>query len=157
MNSKKTILSVPVSNSGNTDSRIRDCGVCVSTIGSGSSAVESQRPPQKAASPDSDAYRDLLHDLAMVIAPLQKLHQQAVEAHAPTVQKILRNGSRNARLIEHTLDHLLDHACIPQGLTLFKSLCCHYWKINPQATASYISANREMWDSDDENEPESKP
>jgi hypothetical protein len=154
MNSKKTILSVPVSNSADTDSRIWDGGVCVSTEGPGSSAVESQRWPQKVASPDSDAYRDLLHDLATVIAPLQTLHQQAVEAHAPTVQKIFRNGSRDARLIKHTLDHLLDHACIPQGLALFKSLCRHYWQINPQATASYINAYREMWDSDDENEPE---
>jgi len=154
MNSKKTILSVPLSNSADKDSRIRDGGVCVSTEGPGSSAVESQRWPQKADSPDSDAYRDLLQDLAAVIAQLQTLHQQAVEAHMPTVQEILRSGSRDARLIEHTLDHLLDHACIPQGLALFKSLCRHYWHINPQATASYINAYREMWDSDDENEPE---
>ena len=111
--------------------------------------MKSQRPPQKTASPDSDAYRDLLSDLSAAIAPLQTLHQQAVETHAPTVREILRNGSRDARLIEHTLDHLLDHACIPQGLALFKSLCRHYWEINPHATASYISAYREMWDSDD--------
>ena len=52
-------------------------------------------------------------------------------------------------MIERTLDHLLDHACIPQGLALFKSLCRHYWEINPQATASYINIYREMWDSDE--------
>ena len=60
-------------------------------------------------------------------------------------------------LIERTLDYLLDHACIPQGLALFKSLCRHYWEINPQATASYINAYREMWDSEDQNDPEAKP
>jgi hypothetical protein len=92
----------------------------------------------------------LFADLAAVIAPLQALHQQAVEAHAPTVREILHHGSRDACLIERTLDHLLDHACIPQGLALFKSLCRHYWEINPQATASYINAYREMWDSDDQ-------
>jgi hypothetical protein len=119
--------------------------------------VKTQRPPQKAASPTSDAYRDLLHDVAAVIAPLQALHQQAVEAHAPIVREILHNGSRNVRLIEHTLDQLLDHACIPQGLALFKSLCRHYWQLNPQATASYINAYREMWDSDDKNETEVAP
>ena len=118
--------------------------------------MKSQRPPQKTASPDSDAYRDLLSDLSAAIAPLQTLHQQAVETHALTVREILRSGSRDARLIEHTLDHLLDHACIPQGLALFKALCRHYWKLNPQATASYISAYREMWDSDDQETKEAE-
>lgn len=67
----------------------------------------------------------------------------------PTVREILHSGSHDARLIEHTLDHLLDHACIPQGLALFKALCRHYWEINPRATADYINAYRDMWDSDD--------
>jgi hypothetical protein len=112
--------------------------------------VKIQTPPPMSASPDSDAYRDLMDDLSAVMAPLQRLHQQAVKAHALTVQDILRNGSVDTRLIEHTLDHLLDHACIPQGLALFKSLCRHYWQFNPQATAYYIKAYREMWDSDDQ-------
>ncbi len=97
---------------------------------------------------ESDAYRGLLDDLTALIAPLHTLHQQAVEAQAPTVRDILRTESHDARLIERTLDHLLDHACIPEGLALFKSLCRHYWKLNPQATASYIHAYRDMWDSD---------
>ena len=105
-------------------------------------------------SPESDAYRGLLDDLVTALAPLQALHQQAVEAHAPTVREIIRTGSRDGRLIEHTLDHLLDHACIPQGLALFKSLCRYYWDLNPQATASYVNAYREMWDSDNTNETE---
>lgn len=100
-------------------------------------------------SSDSDAYRGLLDDLTKIIAPLQALHLQALEAQAPTVREILRSGSRDSRLIEHTLDHLLDHACVPEGLALFKSLCRHYWKLNPQATASYIHAYRDLWDSED--------
>ena len=110
--------------------------------------MKTQPRPQQAASTDSDAYRGLLDELTAVISPLQALHQQAVEAQAPTVRDILRTESRDARLIERTLDHLLDHACIPEGLALFKSLCRHYWKLNPQATASYIHAYRDMWDSD---------
>jgi hypothetical protein len=85
--------------------------------------AESQIVEALSASPDSDPYRDLLDDLSAAIAPLQKLHQQAVEIHVPAVREILLSGSRDAHLIEHTLDHLLDHACIPQGLALFKSLC----------------------------------
>ena len=111
--------------------------------------MKTQHPPQKATSPDTDAYRDLLGDLKAALAPLQTLHQQAIETHASTVREILRNGSRDARLIKHTLDNLLDDACIPLGLALFKSLCRHYWEIDPHATASYINAYREMWDADD--------
>jgi hypothetical protein len=114
--------------------------------------MKTQHRPQQDALPDSKAYQDLLQNLTTVLAPLQTLHQQALEAHTPTVREILRSGSRDSRLIEHTLDHLLDHACIPQGLALFKSLCRHYWNLNPHATASYINAYREMWDSDEKNE-----
>ena len=107
-----------------------------------------------AAAPEADAYRELLHDLTTVIATLQSLHHQAIETHASTVLEILRSGSRDACLIEHTLDTLLNHSCIPQGLALFKSLCRHYWQLNPEATASYINAYREMWDSEDKTEAE---
>jgi hypothetical protein len=149
MSRRKAIMPVSVANSGDSVSRIPDCGVNDSTI-------DSQAFPSP-HSPESVAYRDLLGDLKAALAPLQTLHQQAVEAYAPTVREILRNGSRDARLIEHTLDHLLDHACIPQGLALFKSLCRHYWNLNTHATASYINAYREMWDSDDTNETEEEP
>jgi hypothetical protein len=89
-----------------------------------------------------------------VIASLQALHQQAVEAQTPTVREILQNASRDVRLIEHTLDPLLDHACISRGLALFKSLSRLYWRLNPQATASYINHYREMWDSYDKSKTE---
>jgi hypothetical protein len=105
---------------------------------------------------DSGAYRALLGNLSAAIAPLQTLHQQAVEALAPSVREIIDSRSRDARLIEHTLDYLLDHACIPQGLAVFKSLCRHYWEINPQATARYINAYREMWDANDQETKEAE-
>ena len=142
-------MPVSVANSGDSVSRIPDCGFNDSTI-------DSQAFPSP-HSPDPDAYRALLDDLSAAIAPLQTLHQQAVESLAPSVRKIIESRSRDARLIEQTLDHLLDHACIPQGLALFKSLCRYYWELNPQATASYINAYREMWDSDEKNETEVEP
>jgi hypothetical protein len=104
-----------------------------------------------------DPYQDLLHVLSSAIAPLQALQQQAVEALAPAVQEILRSGSRNAPWIERTLDQLLNHACMPEGLALFKALCRHYWQLDPQATASYINAYRKMWDGEDKNETEGEP
>ena len=112
--------------------------------------MNDQRLPQEAASIEAHNYQDLLRDLSAIIVPLQTLHQQAVAIHAPSVQEMVRNGSRDKQLIEHTLDQLLDHACIPDGLVLFKTLCRYYWQIDPQATASYVYAYRELWDSDDE-------
>jgi len=99
----------------------------------------------------ADPYHDLLQTLAATAAPLQTLQNRAVEALGPTVQEILRNGSRDTQRIEHTLDQLLSHACTPEGLMLFKTLCRHYWAIDPQATASYIHAYREMWDDKERN------
>lgn len=112
--------------------------------------------PQTTPSPDSDAYRDLLSNLAAVISQLQALHQQAVEALTPNVHNIVESNSRDTRLIEHTLDQLLDHACIPQGLVIFKSLCRYYWGIDSYATASYIDTYREMWDDGDQKTTEAE-
>lgn len=113
-------------------------------------------PLQHVTAPNADPYfcadPDLLTALTAAIAPLQALHQQAIEALAPTVQGILHSGSRDVPWIEHTLDQLLNHACMPKGLTLFKALCRHYWQLDPQATASYINAYREMWDGEDKND-----
>lgn len=103
-----------------------------------------KKPVTPAPSGDFDA---LVASITAAMAPLQALHQQAVETLDPIVQEILQNRSRDTRLIEHTLDHLLDHACIPQGLVSFKSLCRYYWQINPETTASYIFAYRDVWDS----------
>lgn len=62
---------------------------------------------------------------------------------------IIATRSRDARHIEHTLDHLLDFACHPDGLVLYKSLCRYYYTIDPAATADYVGFYREMWDSEE--------
>ena len=111
-----------------------------------------QPPSAQAAPPGADPYQDLLAELSATMAPLQALHEQAVEALAPTVQDILRSRSRDAQWIEHTLDQLLNHACLPEGLAIFKALFRHYWTVNPQATASYVNAYREMWEAEDKSD-----
>ena len=111
-------------------------------------------PTQPATAPGADPYQDLLHTLSTAMAPLQALHQQAVDTLAPIVQEIVRSGSRDAQWIESTLDQLLNHACVPKGLALFKDLCRHYWTLDSQATASYIHAYRELWDGDDQSQTE---
>ena len=88
-------------------------------------------------------------EIRALAATLHDLHRQRVAALTPIVQDLVRSQSRAAQEIEHTLDHLLDCACIPEGLALFKALCRHYYAINPAATASYVHTYRKMWDSED--------
>lgn len=108
---------------------------------------------RKHAQPASHASRrDSGTDLQPLIALVGSLNDalaQKAAHYIPIAKHLVENRSRNPHEIEHILDHLLDVACLPDGLTAFKSLCRHYWEINPQATASYIHAYREMWDSDD--------
>lgn len=85
-------------------------------------------------------------------ASLNALHRQMAAACAPSVQEMIRSRSRDQRQIEHMLDRLLDCACIPEGLALFRTLCRYYFTVNPAATASYVGAYRDMWDSDDAEE-----
>jgi len=87
-------------------------------------------------------------EIRALAATLHDLHRQQVATLTPIVQDLIRSRSRTAQEIEHTLDHLLDCACIPEGLALFKALCRYYYAIDPAATASYVHAYRDMWDSD---------
>ena len=79
---------------------------------------------------------------------LRDLQQQAAQQYTPVVDDILLSRSRDIRHIEHTLDGLLDFCGHEPVLRMYKKLCRHYWDIDPAATADYISAYREYWDSD---------
>ncbi|MBB4846137.1 hypothetical protein HNP55_004691 [Paucibacter oligotrophus] len=116
--------------------------------------MNTSAPSPHPAAPDADPYQTLFAELSAAVAPLQALHQRAVKVLAPTVQEIVRSASRDTQWIECTLDQLLDHACLPEGLALFETLCRHYWTLDPQTTASYVQAYREMWDADDKNSTE---
>jgi len=104
------------------------------------------KPTRQAADPPVEP--DFTEFITLA-ATLHDLHQQQAAALTPTVQNLIHTQSRVAQEIEHTLDHLLDCACIPEGLALFKSLCGYYYTINPSATATYVHAYREMWDSEE--------
>lgn len=79
---------------------------------------------------------------------LRDLQQQAAQQYQPVVDDILLTRSRDIRHIEHTLDGLLDFCGHEPVLRLYKRLCRHYWDIDPAATADYVNAYREYWDSD---------
>ena len=83
-----------------------------------------------------------------LVREMRDLEQQAAQQYRPVVDDILRTGSRDARHIEHTLDGLLDFCGFDPVLAMYQQLCRHYWDIDPEATAFYVNAYRENWDSD---------
>jgi hypothetical protein len=99
------------------------------------------RPP---ASPGGDSAFAEIHSLANTLIAL---HQKRAAQLTAITEQLIREASRDGAEIERTLDHLLDCACIPEGLAPFKALCRYYYGINPAATASYVHGYRDMWDS----------
>lgn len=80
---------------------------------------------------------------------LRGIQEQGVAQYTPLVNNIIATRSRDVRHIQHTLDFLLDFACHPAGLELFKRLCRYYYAIDPAATTDYVHAYRDMWDTEE--------
>ena len=93
-------------------------------------------------------YDALYKTIGALAGGMRDLQQQAVRQYKPVVDDILHTRSRDTQHIEHTLDGLLDFCGHEPVLQLYKKLCRHYWDIDPAATADYINAYREYWDSD---------
>lgn len=87
-----------------------------------------------------------LNAIMTLVASLSNLHEQMVRAYTPIVQGIIQSGSRNVQEIEHTLDNLFTCAGHPQGLLLYKSLCRHYYGIDPAAAAEYVYFYRDWYE-----------
>jgi hypothetical protein len=96
----------------------------------------------------SDAAKDIEPLIFELAAQIQGLNHRAEVEYTPLVQDIIRSRSRDVRLIEQTLDGLLDFCGYDPVLQLYRRLCRHYWDIDPVATASYVGFYREMWDSE---------
>ena len=94
-------------------------------------------------------YEAMFRSIGAIAESLQSLNRRATREYMPVVEGILRSRSRDTRHIEHTLDGLLDFCGYEPALVLYKRLCRHYWEIDPVATASYIRAYRELWDSEE--------
>ena len=53
---------------------------------------------------------------------LRGIQELGVAQYTPVVESIIATRSRDAHHIQHPLDHLLDFACHPAGLALYKTL-----------------------------------
>ncbi|MDZ4253254.1 MAG: hypothetical protein U1A72_11870 [Sulfuritalea sp.] len=94
-------------------------------------------------------YSALLKSTHALARELQELQVVAIAQYTPMVKTLIATGSRDVRQIERTLDGLLDFCSHESALNLYRRLCRHYFDIDPVATASYINAYRERWDSDE--------
>lgn len=77
---------------------------------------------------------------------LNQLAQQAYEQYEPLVNNIIASQNKDVNHICRTLDYLLDFCYDDKMLLLYRRLCRYLLDIDPQATASYVKAYREMWD-----------
>ena len=100
---------------------------------------------------------DLFTSFRGLAEELQAVNQRAVREYGPIVEHLVRTGSRDSQEIEHTLDGLLGFCGDASALALYKTLCRHYWSIDPAATAFYVHAYREMWESEDKPEDAGEP
>jgi len=94
-------------------------------------------------------YDDMLRGIKAIAEGLRGIQELGVAQYTPIVDQIIATRSRDACHIQHTLDYLLDFACHPAGLALYKKLCRYYYTLDPAATADYVNYYREMWDTDE--------
>ena len=85
-----------------------------------------------------------------LVDSMRELEKRAALQYRPVVDDILRSDCRDAQHIEHTMDVLLDFCGYEPVVLLYRQLCRHYWQVDPAATAFYINAYRERWDSDEQ-------
>ena len=95
---------------------------------------------------DEDSLFSSVSKLAARIMELQNL---ATKQYTPVVDDIIRSRCRDMQHIEHTLDGLLDFCGYDRAVELFRRLCRYYYTLDPHATAFYVHAYRDMWDSEE--------
>ena len=90
----------------------------------------------------------LVEKLKPIIEAQQMLARRAEIEYTAQVNAIIQGQCKDAQHIEHVLTWMLDFCFDDRMLELFKKLCRYYYRIDPEATASYVYFYRDMWDSD---------
>ncbi|MBI5602850.1 MAG: hypothetical protein HY879_05800 [Deltaproteobacteria bacterium] len=93
---------------------------------------------------------DLVKSIGELAKIRNQLARQAEQQYTFEVEALLKAQSRDPQRIEHLLDGMLDFCFDSAMLCLYKKLCRYYFKIDPEATASYVYAYRDMWDEKEE-------
>jgi len=93
---------------------------------------------------------DMVGTISKLAEAQQQLAHQAEQLYSVEVEAILRDKCRDPRHIERLLDGMLDFCFDDEMLRLFKKICRYYFKIDQEATVSYVHTYREMWDEEEE-------
>lgn len=84
---------------------------------------------------------------AMIDTARQIVALQAtiIKQYTPIVAGIISSNCCDRQEIQHVLDRLLDVACHPEGLVLFKRLCRYYYEFDPEVATFYVKSYKELW------------
>ena len=93
----------------------------------------------------------MIEEIKKLIESQGQLVKQAFEQYEPLVKNIIASQNKDVKHISLTLDYMLDFCFDDKMLLLYRRLCRYLLNIDPEATASYIQAYREMWDEKGEN------
>jgi hypothetical protein len=88
----------------------------------------------------------MIEAIKKLIAGGDQLAQQAYVLYKPLVENIIASQNKDVNHICRTLDGILDFCFDAQMLLLYRKLCHYLWDIDPESTAFYINAYREIWD-----------
>jgi len=88
----------------------------------------------------------MTEDIKKLIESHSQLAQQALELYTPLVDNLIATKNTDVNHICLTLDYMLGFCYDDNMLLLYRRLCRYLFDIDPQATASYIEAFRDMWD-----------
>jgi len=85
-------------------------------------------------------------EIAKLLESRDQWAQQALEQYEPLVTHIISTQNKDVNHICYTLDFMLDFCYDEKMLLLYRRLCIYLKDIDPNATASYVQAYRDMWD-----------
>lgn len=102
--------------------------------------------PDEASCVEVDLSESLIDQFQPMIESLQSLTKQAIQQYVPLVDQVIREQSKDHEQIKHLLDGMLDFCFDDAMLEYYKKLCRYYFKIDPNMTAEYVYAYRDLWD-----------
>lgn len=88
----------------------------------------------------------MMEEIIKLLEGRDLLAKQAYKQYEPLVTNIIATQNKDVNHICYTMDFMLDFCFDDKMLLLYRRLCRYLLDIDPQATASYVQAYRDMWD-----------
>ena len=88
----------------------------------------------------------MIEEIKKLVELRNQLAPQAYQQYEPLVTNIIAIQNKDVNHICYTMDFMLDFCFDDKMLLLYRRLCRYILDIDPQATAFYVQAYRDMWD-----------